>query len=99
MSQCAIHRIRDGEELVCRVQADLGVETPYILCAPVVMRSDWGALIPKLHVEVAVGDTACVVLMSQLVALPRRELGPVVGDALNHRDDIIAAVDLIVSGF
>ena len=99
MSQCAIYRLRDGEELVCRVQADLGVETPYVLCAPVVPRSEWGALVPKLHLEVAVGDAACVILMSQLVALPRSELGPVVGAALALRDDIIAAVDLIVSGF
>ena len=40
MSQCAVYRLRDGEELVCRVQADLGVETPYVLCAPVVLRSE-----------------------------------------------------------
>lgn len=99
MSQCAIYRLRDGEELVCRVQADLGAETAYILCAPIVLRSEWGALVPKLHLEVAVGDAACVILMSQLVALPRTELGPIVGDALDCRDDIIAAVDLIVSGF
>lgn len=99
MSQCGVHRLRDGEELVCRVQADLGVETPYVLCAPIVRRSEWGALVPKLHLEVAVGDAACVILMSQLVALPRSELGPVVGDALDRRDDMIAAVDLIVSGF
>lgn len=99
MSQCAIYRLRDVDDLVCRIQADLGVETPYILCAPVVLRSQWGALVPKLHLEVAVGDAACVVLMSQLVSLPRRELGTVVGDALHRRDDIIAAVDLIVSGF
>ncbi|SEB07668.1 CcdB family protein [Rubrimonas cliftonensis] len=99
MSQCAIYRLREVGDLVCRVQADLGVETPYILCAPVVLRSDWGALVPKLHLEVAVGDAACVVLMSQLVALPRTELGTVVGDALHRRDDMVAAVDLIVSGF
>jgi toxin CcdB len=94
-----MHRLRDGEELVCRVQADLGVETPYVLCAPVVPRSEWGALVPKLHIEVDVGDAPCVILMSQMVALPRSELGPVVGDALTRRDEIIAAVDLIVSGF
>lgn len=99
MNQCAIYRLREGEELVCRVQADLGVETPYILCAPIVLRSEWGALVPKLHLKVAVGDAACVILMSQLVALPRNELGPIVGDALDRRDDIISAVDLLVSGF
>ena len=99
MSQCAIYRLREDGDLVCRVQADLGVETPYILCAPVVLRSEWGALIPKLHLQVTVGEAACVVLMSQLVALPRSELGTIVGDARHLRDDIVAAVDLIVSGF
>jgi toxin CcdB len=99
MSQCAIFRLREGDELVCRVQADLGVDTPYILCAPVIPRSDWGALVPKLHLEVTVDGTACVLLMSQLVALPRSELGAVVGSAIDRRDDMIAAVDLIVSGF
>ena len=99
MSQCAIYRLREVGDLVCRVQADLGVDTPYILCAPVVLRSEWGALVPRLHLEVTVDDATCVVLMSQLVALPRSELGTVVGDALHRRDDIIGAVDLIVSGF
>ena len=27
--------MRDGNEIVCRVQTDLGIETPYILCVPV----------------------------------------------------------------
>lgn len=99
MSQCAIYLLREVGDLVCRVQADLGAATPYILCAPVIPRSEWGALVPKLHLEVTVGDAACVVLMSQLVALPRSELGNVVGDAVHLRDDIIAAVDLIGSGF
>lgn len=99
MSQGAIYRLRDGGDLVCRIQADLGIETPYVLCAPVVLRSAWGALVPKLHLEVAVEETACVVLMSQLVALPRHELGSVAADMQSRRDDIIAAVDLLVSGF
>lgn len=99
MSQCAIYRLREGGELVCRIQADLGIDTPYVLCAPMVLRSDWGALVPKLHLEVRVDDAAYVVLMSQMVALPHKELWAIVGNAVNRRDDVIAAVDLIVSGF
>jgi len=37
--------------------------------------------------------------MSQIIALPTRDLGLVVGDASSLRDEIIAAVDLLVSGF
>ncbi|MDZ7711134.1 MAG: CcdB family protein [Roseovarius sp.] len=98
-TQGRIHRLRDGGELVCRVQTDLGLETPYILCAPVVPRADWGALVPKLHIPVALDGVPHVILMSQMLALPGGEIGAAVGDASALRDEIIAAVDLLVSGF
>lgn len=97
--QGSIHRLRDGNELVCRVQTDLGIETPYILCAPVLARSEWGALTPKLYISFHFDDTPHVMIMSQLVALPGREIGPAIGDASAWRDEIVAAIDLLVSGF
>ena len=99
MSLCAIHRLRDGTELVCRVQSDLGVDTPHVLCAPVIPRSSWGTLVPKLHLLTEVNGAPHVIVMSQLIALPAREIGPVVGSAEAIRDEIVAAVDLLVSGF
>ncbi|MGX0877499.1 toxin CcdB [Roseovarius sp. MBR-154] len=99
MAQGRIHQLRGGGELVCRVQSDLGLETPYILCAPVVPQAGWGALVPRLHIPFALEGVAHVILMSQLVALPGSEIGMVVGDAFPLRDEIIAAVDLLVSGF
>ena len=97
-AQGAIHRLRTGGELVCRVQTDLGVETPYILCAPVVPRAHWGALVPKLHIVIQIEGKAHVILMSQLLALPASALGPGVADASAWRDEMVAAVDLLVSG-
>ncbi len=94
-----LYRLRHGNELVCRVQTDLGLETPYILCAPVVARSTWGALVPKLHIPFDLGGVGHVILMSQLVALPATELGGAVADASPWRDEIVAAIDLLVSGF
>lgn len=85
--------------MVCRVQTDLGIETPYILCAPVVVRSDWGALVPKLHIPIQLNGVPHIILMSQMVAIPGTVLGPVVGNAGAWRDDIVAAIDLLVSGF
>ncbi|KUF10795.1 CcdB family protein [Pseudoponticoccus marisrubri] len=99
MSQGAIHRTRDGMDLVCRVQTDLGIETPYILCAPVLPQAAWGPQVPRLHLPVTVDGTPHVILMSQLVALPGSGLGPVVGSAETLRDRIVAAVDLLVTGF
>ncbi|PVA05221.1 hypothetical protein DC363_16380 [Thalassorhabdomicrobium marinisediminis] len=91
--------MRDGHEIVCRVQTDLGIETPYILCAPVLPRSQWGALTPKLHIPIHLDGAPHVILMSQLVALPSVQIGSVIGDASAWRDKIVAAVDLLVSGF
>lgn len=99
MTQAAIHRLRDGDELICRIQTDLGLETPYILCAPVLPRSEWGAIVPKLHIVIQLDSTAHVILMSQMIALPAAQIGPVIGDASAWRDEIVTAVDLLVSGF
>lgn len=84
---------------MCRIQTDLGLETPLILCAPVIPRAAWGTLTPKLHVVCHLDDRPHVVVMSQMVAIPDSQIGPVVGDASAARDEIIAAVDLLVSGF
>lgn len=84
---------------MCRILTDLGAETPLILCAPVVARSEMGVLVPKLHIPIKVDAAAYVILMSQMVALPLGDIGPVVGSADAWRDEIVAAVDLLVSGF
>ena len=99
MSQFSLHRMRDGDELVCRIQTDLGAETAYILCAPVVRQSDWTTPIPMLHVPMDMNGEKHLVLMSQMVALPSATLGPVIGSASAVRDELVRAVDLLVTGF
>ncbi|MFG6519505.1 hypothetical protein ACGYLX_18875 [Sulfitobacter sp. 1A13496] len=91
--------MRDGEEIVCRVQTDLGIETPYILCAPVFPRAAWGALIPKLHVPIHLDGVPHIIAMSQLVAIPGAQIGSIIGDASVWRDEIVAAIDLLAFGF
>lgn len=99
MSQGKIYRTRDGADLLCRVQSDLGYDTPFILFAPVVPRSDVNNLIQKLYIPCTVAEVPHLILMTQMIALPSRDVGGTVGDASDKRDDIIAAVDLLVSGF
>jgi toxin CcdB len=99
LSQFSLHRLRDRGELVCRIQTELGAETAYLLCAPVVRRDAWGIPIPKLHVPVDIDGEPHLILMSQMVALPTRTLGPAVGSAAGDRDAIVRAVDLLVLGF
>ncbi|MEL6643930.1 MAG: CcdB family protein [Pseudomonadota bacterium] len=99
MPQADLHRTRAGNTLVCRIQTDLGAEAPLILCAPVVPRGEFGRLVPKLHIPVSFDNDTYIIVMSQMVAIPATELGPVVGTVAAWRDEIIAAVDLLVSGF
>lgn len=99
MSQFAICRLRTGDELVCRIQTELGVATPFLLCAPVVRRDAWGPPIPRLHVATGIDGVAHLILMTQMLAIPARDLGAVVGSADPQRDAIIRAVDLLVTGF
>ena len=99
MSQFSLYRMRDGDELVCRIQTDLGAETAYILCAPVVRSRDWPTPIHLLHIDFDLGGEGHLVLMTQMIALPSAMLGPVVGSAIAARDGIVRAVDLLVTGF
>ncbi|MEO0939828.1 MAG: CcdB family protein [Pseudomonadota bacterium] len=97
--QCDIYRTRARGTLLCRIQSDTGADTTGILCAPVVAREEFGQLIPKLHIPFMLGEAPHLVIMSQLVAVPAFELGAPIASAPHLRDEIIAAVDLLVSGF
>ncbi len=99
MTQFAIFRLRTGNELVCRIQTDFGVETPYLLCVPVVRRDAWGAPIPRLHLSVEMDAVEYLLLMTQMVSIPAIDLGAIVGSAEACRTAIVQAVDLLVTGF
>ncbi|KKL58326.1 hypothetical protein LCGC14_2226500 [marine sediment metagenome] len=99
MTQGNIHRICDCNEIVCRVQTELGIETPYILCAPVLPRSEWGALTPNLHIPIHLDGVPHIIIMSQLIAIPGAQIGSVTGDASVWHDEIVAAIYLLISGF
>jgi len=97
--QFAIYRLRGREAMVCRIQTDLGAATPFVLCAPVMPRGVWGKPVPGLHLPVAVDGGDYLIIMSQMLALSPYDLGAMAGDAASHRDAIVRAVDLLVTGF
>lgn len=98
MNQFSIYRLRTGEE-VCCIQTDLGVPTAYLLSAPVVARDDWGPPVPRLHVAFDLAGRPSLILMTQMVALPTAVFGAELGSAAHRRDEIVRAVDLLVTGF
>lgn len=105
MSQFDLHSLRGRGGFVCRIQTDLGIETAQLLCAPVLSAREIGTAIPRLHVPVGpvMGESGGfadgVVVMSMMVAIPGHALGPIIGTAEGRRDEIMRAVDMLVSGF
>lgn len=99
MTQLTIHRIKTGDELVCRIQTDLGVAMPFVLCAPVVRADAWGPPIPRLHILVEVDGVPHLLLMTQMLSIPAIDLGATVAYADHQREAVIRAVDLLVTGF
>jgi toxin CcdB len=99
VSQFAVHRLKTGDELVCRIQTTSAWRRPSCSARPVVRRDAWGAPIPRLHVEIEVDGVAHLVLMAQMPPLPASDLGAVVGTAEPRRAAVVHAVDLLVTGF
>ena len=54
---------------------------------------------PRLHIAVEIDGAAHLILMTQMVSIPARDLGAIVGNAGAHREAIVEAVDLLVTGF
>ena len=99
MSQGDIHRTRDGQAIVCRVQTDLPVDSTYVLCAAVTPREGWGPLTPRLNIPFTLGGVPHVIVMTQMASLHTSMIGDRIGTADHLRDEIVAAVDLLVAGF
>ena len=97
--QGRIFRLRTGPEMVCRIQSELGADTIFILCAPLVPAEMISPRASNLHIPISIGEAPYLIVMSQMIALPRKDLAQIVGDASHLRDEMIAAVDLLVSGF
>ena len=99
MSQFDIHEVSGGRVLLCRIQTDFGTPAPFLLCAPAIPIEEWGPISPKLHIRVEIGERTHLIIMTQLAAVPAQSLGAIIGSAAPAHDDIIRAVDILVTGF
>jgi len=55
--------------------------------------------IKKLTPIIQVAGVECIVMTPQLAGIPLKELGEPVASIENQRDEIIAALDLLITGF
>jgi len=104
MPQFAVHRnpnpaTRTAIPLLLDVQSDLletlgtRVVIP-LYTAAAVHDGIIGTLTPRLEVA----GTPYVAVTPELAGIPRKSLGVQVGDLSNHHFDIIAALDLLLTG-
>ena len=105
MSQFGVYRnpnpgTRDAFPLLLHVQsdliADLGTRVVVPLCPVSVMK---GKLLETLTPVVEVSGEDYTMLTPQLAGVPKRSIGPWVADLARRRDAIVAALDMLVTGF
>ena len=82
------------------VQVDLLSDLPTRLVVP--LRSGTGAepwAIARLHSVLMVGDLSLIAVFSEMAVVLSTVLGNRIGDARQQRTELIAADDLLVTGF
>jgi toxin CcdB len=81
------------------VQADLLASLKTVTVLPV-YRADQlqGALIKRLMIAISIEQIDCVIVTPEIAAIPCKLLGECVGDLSSVRSDIVAALDLLLTG-
>lgn len=90
-------RTREAIPLLLDVQSDLLASLNTRMVIPL-SRAKGLAGINRLMPEVTVGEERLLLLTPQMAGISRRELGEPIGSLAHLRLDIIAAIDLLISG-
>jgi toxin CcdB len=104
MSQFAVYRnpnpaTRNAIPFLLDVQSDLLEVLDTRVVIPLYPASALGAgVISTLMPSVDVNDETCIAVTPELAGIPRKALGDEVGDLSHRRYDIIAALDLLLTG-
>jgi toxin CcdB len=84
---------------VLDVQADLLKSLATRVVIPLVAPAEVGnQIIRHLHFEVEVNGRRFVALSSELAAIPVKALGARVGSVADRREEIVRALDVLISG-
>ncbi|WP_152221249.1 CcdB family protein [Pseudomonas sp. SCB32] len=90
-------RTREAIPLLLDVQSDLLASLSTRMVIPL-SRGKGLAGINRLMPEVTVGEEKLLLLTPQMAGIARRELGEPVGSLAHLRLEIIAAIDLLITG-
>ncbi|MEX2445047.1 MAG: CcdB family protein [Alkalispirochaeta sp.] len=104
MAQFDIHVNTDGKTkgrtpYLLDVQAELLSELATRVVIPLRPRGDqepW--IISRLHPIITVGEGRYVAVVSEIAGIPAPILGEIIANAQHQRSEIIAAIDLAITG-
>lgn len=100
--QCAVHANAgaDGGQIpyLVDVQNDLLSDLDTRIVVPLVLAKSFGRPVDRLHPTFTIRDQRVVMATHLLAAVRRRTLGASVASLVDHRDTIIAAIDVLWSG-
>jgi len=103
MVQFDLHRSPKGLDssapYLLVLQSDLTDALSTVVVAPVRAASKQQPPIGRLQVVIPHAGKPHVLWVQELVSVPRRLLGPKVATWSAHRDDIVAALDLLFTGY
>jgi toxin CcdB len=105
MPQFAVHRNRNAATrarypLLLEVQSDLLADIGTRVVVPLVVFSSLGAsVLTTLTPALTIDGERYAALTPQLAGIAASELGAVVADASGERSAILAALDLLITGY
>jgi toxin CcdB len=92
-------RSRDRQPFLVALQSDLLVRSLDTMVVAPLEASEGGKYADRLNPRVQVEDKAFTVVAQEIVTVRKSVLGTTRGSLADHRDEIIAALDLLFTGF
>lgn len=99
MARFHVYHLRHGDTLVVDLQADLLDELKTRIVAPLIPASDFGRAMSRLNPCVSISGETYIIAIHLMAAVSVSEVGDMVPDLSNHRDEIVAATDFAFQGF
>ncbi len=98
MARFDVHRLADGM-LVLDIQADLLSDFKTRVVAPLLLAKTTPRSLERLHPIFEIDRQDYVMATHLIAAVPVRELGPVAASLADRHETIMAAIDMLATGY
>lgn len=99
MARFDLYRPKRGPGFLLDIQSTWLESLPSRVVIPLLPPTPALPVIRGLTPVFRIGETEFAMMTHYLTAIPKRELGPAVGNLAAHQDDITRALDVLITGF